>query len=249
MLRHTLAVILLACAGAMDLFAAQQTYPEKPEDADAGFDAIFDGQSLTGWEGDPQYWRVENGCIVGEVTPENLLKQNSFLIWRGGVTREFELKVTYRISVRGNSGVNYRSEQVADVPFALRGYQADIDGGYPDRPTTRHTANNYEERGRTFMALRGQITRADPGGKRTIIGSLGDYQELTRFIREGDWNEFHLIACGNVITHILNGQVMCIVIDEDPEHRRMEGLLGVQVHVGPPMKVEYREIRLKTLSR
>ncbi len=249
--RVSAAALVFVWFAVTHLPAAQQTYPEKPsaQDAVAGFEAIFDGRSLTGWEGDPQYWRVENGCIVGEVTPENLLRQNSFLIWRGGTTRDFELRVTYRITPLGNSGVNYRSEEVAGAPFALRGYQADIDGARPDRPDIRHTANNYEERGRTFMALRGQITRAQPGGGRTIIGSLGDYIELTRFIEDDGWNELHIIARGPVLTHILNGQVMSVVIDEDPEHRRMEGLLGVQVHVGPPMKVEYRDFLLKHIYR
>lgn len=228
-------------------FAAQQTYPEPAANDDAGFESIFDGHSLAGWEGDPKYWRVEDGVVIGEVTPETLLQRNSFLIWRGGAPADFELKVSYRISVRGNSGINYRSVEVPDVPFALRGYQADIDGGNPDRPETRHTANNYEERGRTFMALRGQVTRAAPGGTRRIIGTLGDYLEMKQFIRDGDWNEMQIIARGNVITHLLNGHVMSIVIDDDSEHRRADGLIGVQVHVGPPMKVEYRSFRLKRL--
>src|SRR5262245_6570866 len=79
---------------------------------ESGFEVIFDGKTLKGWEGDPKYWRVENGCLIGEVTPETILKQNSFIIWRGGVTRDFELKVEYRVSASGNSGINYRSIEV-----------------------------------------------------------------------------------------------------------------------------------------
>lgn len=246
---HLGCALLLVALATERAGAAQQTYPAAPADPDAGFTALFDGHSLAGWEGDPTYWRVENGSIVGEVTPATLLQQNSFLIWRGGLTRDFELKLSYRISPRGNSGVNYRSVEVAGVPFALRGYQADIDGPHPDRPQTRHSANNYEERGRTFLALRGQITRADPGGGRSIVGRVGEYLELTQFIHDDPaaWNDLHIIARGPVLTHLLNGQVMSIVIDEDPEHRRAEGLLGVQVHVGPPMKVEYRDLRWKAL--
>jgi hypothetical protein len=228
---------------------AQQTLPAAASNDEAGFVSIFDGKSLAGWDGDPKYWRVEDGCLVGEVTPETLLKQNTFIIWRGGNPGDFELKVEYRISAEGNSGINYRSTEVEGVPFALRGYQADIDGERKNRGDTRHTGNNYEERGRTFMALRGQITRAEAGGKRTVIGSLGEYKDLAQFIRNGDWNEFHLIVRGNVITHILNGHVMCVLIDDDAEHRRADGLLGVQVHVGPPMKVEFRNFRLKQIAR
>jgi hypothetical protein len=220
----------------------KQTYPVPAGPDDGVWRLIFDGQSLTGWEGDSRYWRVEHGCIVGEVTPATLLKENTFLIWRGGVTRDFELKVEYRISERGNSGINYRSVPVPGLPFALAGYQADIDG------QNRYTGQNYEERGRTFNAMRGQITRIPAGRKAEVIGSVGDAKELERFIRNGDWNEYHLIARGHTLIHVLNGHVMSVVVDEDAANRRLEGLLGVQVHVGPPMKVEYRNFRLKVLE-
>lgn len=208
---------------------------------DAGFESIFDGTSLRGWEGDPKYWRVEGGALVGEITPETLLKQNSFINWRGGTTKDFELKLQFRVSAQGNSGVNYRSSEIPGQAWAMRGYQADLDG--PDR----YTGNLYEERGRTFMALRGQLVHATEGGRRQVIASLGDLKDLQAFTKKDDWNEFHIIARGNVLVHLLNGRVMCQVIDDDVKERRMEGLLGVQVHVGPPMKVEYRNIRLKRL--
>ena len=230
----------LWCFGAW----AQQTYPV-PADAvdDSGFELIFDGKTLKGWDGDPVYWRVENGCLVGEVTPETLLKRNTFIIWRGGVTRDFELKVEYRISDKGNSGINYRSVELPDLKWAMRGYQADIDG------PNKYTGQNYEERGRTFLAMRGQITHATgPDKRRSVTGSVGDIKDLERFIRNGDWNEYHLIVRGNTLIHILNGHLMAVVIDDDAEQRKMEGLLGVQVHVGPPMKIEYRNFRLKKLD-
>lgn len=217
-----------------------QSYPV-PAGDDSGYESIFDGKTLNGWEGDPKYWRVEDGALVGEVTPETLLKHNTFIIWRGGVTKDFDLKVEYRITEGGNSGVNYRSVELPGVKYVMRGYQADIDG------RNRYTGQNYEERGRTFNAMRGQITRVPPGRKAEVIGSLGDAAALAAFIKNGDWNEYHLIARGNTLVHILNGHVMSVVIDDDPENRKMEGLLGVQVHVGPPMKVEYRNFRLKRL--
>jgi 3-keto-disaccharide hydrolase len=223
------------------LLHAQQTYPEPGANDDTGFESIFDGKTLNGWAGDPTYWHAENGVIVGEITPETIVKQNTFLIWRGGLTRDFELKVDYRISAHGNSGINYRSEELPNLKWAMRGYQADIDG------QNKYTGQNYEERGRTFLALRGQIVRAEPGGKRKIIGSLGDSNDLQSLIKADDWNQFHLIVLGNTLIHILNGRVMSVVIDEDPEHGKTEGSLGVQVHVGPPMKVEYRNFRLKKL--
>jgi hypothetical protein len=217
-----------------------QSYPVPATD-DSGYETIFDGKTLNGWEGDPKYWRVENGVLVGEITPETVLKYNSFIIWRGGVTKDFDLKVEYRITATGNSGINYRSVELPGIKHVLKGYQSDIDG------RNRYTGQNYEERGRTFNAMRGQITRVPPGKKAEVIGSLGDAAELAKFIKNEDWNEVHLIARGNMLTHIVNGHVMSVVVDDDPENRKMEGLLGVQVHVGPPMKVEYRNFRLKRL--
>jgi hypothetical protein len=220
--------------------------PPAPAANDNGFLSIFDGKTLTDWDGDPKYWRVENGTLVGEITPETIVKRNTFIIWRGGAPRDFELKMQYRISALGNSGINYRSIELTDVKWSLAGYQADIDGPGKSK-TVRHTGQNYEERGRTFLARRGEIVRIDASAKPTVIGSLGDAKTLETFVKNDDWNEYHLVARGSVITHILNGQVMSVVIDDDEKNRRFDGLIGVQVHVGPPMKVEYRNIRLKTL--
>ena len=210
--------------------------------ADDGFVAIFDGKTLAGWDGDPRYWRVENGVLVGEITPETIVKRNTFIIWRGGAPRDFELKVEYRISDRGNSGINYRSVELTDAKWSLAGYQADIDG------PSKYTGQNYEERGRTFLARRGEMVGVDATAKPTVIASLGEPEALKAFVKVGaEWNLYHLIIRGNVLTHILNGHVMSVVVDDDPPHRKFDGLLGVQVHVGPPMKVEYRSIRLKNL--
>jgi hypothetical protein len=232
----------MAAAAATAVGAQQpRVFPVPAETDDPAFVSIFDGKTLAGWEGDPTYWRVENGALVGEVTPETILKRNSFIIWRGGVTRDFELKVEYRVSARGNSGINYRSVEVAGERFALEGYQADIEG------QDRWTGQVYEERGRTFLAMRGQITRVRPGRTPEIVGSVGDAAALQALVKKEDWNAYHLVVRGNVIVHLLNGQVMSQVIDDDAARRRAEGLLGVQVHVGPPMKIEYRNFRLKTL--
>jgi hypothetical protein len=214
---------------------------------ETGFEPIFDGRTLAGWDGDPKYWRVENGCLVGEITPETIIKRNTFLIWRGGTPGDFELKAEYRISAQGNSGINYRSIQLTDAPWSMAGYQADIDGPEKNKPPLRHTGQNYEERGRTFLARRGEMVRVDDTGKPTVIASLGDSEALKAFIKNDGWNEYHLIARGNLLIHILNGHAMAVVLDDDPKNRRFDGLIGVQVHVGPPMKVEYRNFRLKRL--
>lgn len=251
LLRFLVLAVLIGDVSSNECFqtSGPQGKPSVTISDERGFEPIFNGKTLEGWEGDPKYWRVEQGCLVGEVTPETILKQNSFIIWRGGVTRDFELKVEYRISAQGNSGINYRSIELPGVPFAMRGYQADIDGESKNAAGVRHTGQNYEERGRTFLALRGQMVRLEEGQKPLVTGSLGESKELESFIRSGDWNEYHLIARGQVLIHVLNGHVMSVVIDDDATTRRFDGLLGVQVHVGPPMKVEYRNFRLRHLPQ
>lgn len=204
-----------------------------------GFVQIFDGKTLNNWEGDPTYWKVENGMLTGTVTPETILKRNTFIIWRGGLTSDFELKVEYRITEGGNSGINYRSVEIPDLPFALKGYQADIDGA------NLYTGQNYEERGRTFLALRGQKVILETDKKPVIVSTPASSDSLKQFIKNNDWNQVHLIVKGNKMQHFINGVLMSEVTDNDTINRKMEGLLGVQVHVGPPMKVEYRNFLLK----
>ncbi|MCP5544553.1 MAG: DUF1080 domain-containing protein [Akkermansiaceae bacterium] len=187
----------------------------------------------------PSGYETVNDGLVGEVTPETILQRNTFVIWRGGRPGDFELKLEYRISAAGNSGINYRSEEVEELTHALRGYQADIDG------PNRYTGQNYEERGRTFLALRGDMSRVGADGKSLVVGSLGDKDGLASAIHKDGWNTVHLIVRGNTMVHLVNGRVMSVVVDDDSARRRSDGLLGVQVHVGPPMKVEFRRLRLK----
>jgi hypothetical protein len=222
----------------------QSDRPMPIEGDEPGFTPIFDGMSLKGWEGDPKYWRVENGALVGEITPETVVKSNTFIIWRGGRPRDFELKLDYRITAEGNSGINYRSASVADPvtpsnAFALRGYQFDIDG------RRRYVGNNYEEKGRLFLAVRGQLTRVVGTRPPVVLSTIGDAADLGTLATD-DWNAVHLTIRGNTLMHALNGRLMSVTLDDDVPNRPMDGLIGMQVHVGPPMKVEYRNIRLKT---
>jgi hypothetical protein len=222
----------------------QSDRPEAIAGDEPGFEKIFDGQTLNGWEGNPTYWRVADGALVGEITPSTVLKSNTFIIWRGGRPRDFELKLEYRITPEGNSGINYRSAVVPDPvtpenAFAVRGYQCDLDG------KNRYTGNNYEEKGRLFLAVRGQLTHVVGGRPPILVSSLGNAAELET-VQTKEWNAVHLIVRDHVLTHIVNGRVMSVVIDDDAAHRPVDGIIGVQVHVGPPMKVEYRNIRLKT---
>ncbi len=234
--------ILAQQAAAPSYIPKQSDRPEAMDGDEAGFENIFDGKTLAGWEGDPKYWRVSDGLMTGEITPDTIIKSNTFIIWRGATPQDFELKVDYRITPAGNSGINYRSIVVPDKvtpanQFAMRGYQCDIDG------KNAYTGNNYEEKGRLFLAQRGEVTHVTGTRKPVLTARLGESTTLAGQLRS-DWNSVHLIIRGNVLIHNINGQMMCMVIDDDPARPRL-GLIGVQVHVGPPMRVEYKNWRIK----
>jgi hypothetical protein len=231
-----LAGLLLASVSAPGLLAQKQV----PALAETGFQSIFDGKSLTGWDGDPDFWRAENGEIVGETKADHQPKQNTFLIWRGAKPGDFELKMQYKLT-GGNSGLQYRSVELPDVAkWVLKGYQADID------MAQTYTGQLYEERGRTFLALRGQISYIPEGGKPGSIGSTGDSNELKGFIHADDWNDLHVIARGNTLIHIINGHVMSVAIDDDKSGRKMDGVIGIQLHkTTAAMKMQVKNIRIK----
>jgi hypothetical protein len=208
-------------------------------DDQSGFQPIFDG-TMKGWDGDPDFWRAEGGALIGESTKEKPLARNTFLVWRQAQPADFELKLQYRINST-NSGVQYRSVELPEAgKWVLKGYQADIDA------QNRYTGQLYEERGRGFLAMRGQSTYIEEGKKARVIANLMNSEELKASIKIDDWNQLHIIARGNVLIHILNGQLMSVAIDDDSKNRAMAGLLGFQLHAGPPMKVEFRNIWLKT---
>lgn len=204
-----------------------------------GFKNMFDGKTLDGWKGDKMVWRVENGVIIGETTPEHLIKSNTFLIYEKEQPADFELTAEFKISAEGNSGIQYRSSSVDSIPFTLKGYQADIDGG------NVYTGQNYEERGRGFLAKRGETAVLEKEQQPKITSMIANPDSLKSFIKNGDWNEIKIVAKGNRLTHFINGKLMSDVTDNDTDLRKMDGLIGFQVHAGPPMKVEYRNVKIK----
>ncbi len=206
------------------------------------FQPIFDGKSLDGWDGDPELWRVEDGTIVGQTTAEKPLKHNSFLIWKGGEVEDFELRVEYRIH-SGNSGIQYRSWQEPDSvgKWVVGGYQADIEAG------ARYTGILYGERFRGILALRGQKTVVGQNHKPKVVEQFAESDKLQDAMKPDGWNEYRIVAKGCHFIHEINGQKMVEVTDDDTEKRRQSGILALQVHQGPPMKVQFRNIRLKRL--
>jgi len=220
------------------------------QENETGFVSIFNGQDLTGWEGDQRYWRVEEGAIVGQTTTENPTSANTFLVWRGGTVDDFELRFSYRVQ-GGNSGVQYRSELLSN--WVVKGLQADFEDRIHDGKD-QYSGMFFEENGRMFMGQRGDVVvvRANPEEpnkpKLEKIGSVGDPVELEKVIERDGWNDYKIVAKGNTFIHIINGRVMSIGIDEDRLSFRKSGLLAWQLHAGPPLKIEMKEIRLRRIK-
>jgi len=208
-----------------------------------GFEAIFDGKTLEGWDGNPDFWRVEDGAIVGQTTAEKPTRGNTFLVWRKGEVADFELVLKYKIE-GGNSGIQYRSREDPQKwgRWVIGGYQADIDAA------NTFTGILYGERDRGILCGRGQKVVIGPDHKPKVVGELGDPAELARAIRANDWNQYRIVAQGFHFIHEINGVVMADITDEDLQMRKASGLLALQLHAGPPMKIQFRDIRLKRLG-
>lgn len=232
MLRSRLLLALLLAVGGGELTAAEP-----------GFRPIFDGQTLTGWRpwsGDEKFWRVEDGAIVAESTPENPCQHNTFLVWDLGEVDDFELRLKFRItgSNAANSGIQFRGIQRPDGHVI--GYQADIDRA------GQWVGCLYDEAQRGILATRGQKVVVDAQGQRQVE-QVADAAELFSHVQRDDWNDYTILARGNVITLAINGHKTVELIDNDPNGLDRSGLLALQLHSGPPMKVEFKDIQLKRL--
>lgn len=204
------------------------------------FESIHNGRDLEGWDGDPSIWSVEDGAITGITTAENPLKNNTFLIFEGKPLSNFRLELQYRI-YDGNSGIQYRSKVFDAKKWIVGGYQADIEAG------TTYTGILYEEKGRGILALRGERSTIAADGK-TEKETVADTAELQKHIRQEDWNDYVIEVRGSSLKHTINGHLMSETIDDETGKRATEGVLALQAHVGPPMKIQFRNIRLKRLD-
>jgi hypothetical protein len=208
---------------------------------DDGYTSLFDGKTLKNWDGNPKFWSVEDGAITGQTTKDNPTKGNTFIIWRGGELGDFELKLEYKI-INGNSGIQYRSFEVENNKWVVGGYQGDFEAG------DRYSGILYGERFRGILADRGDKTVIGNNHKPTVVGSVGDSKEIQTKIKKEDWNEYHITAKGFDFTHRINGVLTCQCTDEDAKQRRHTGILALQLHAGPAMKVQFRNIRVKRLG-
>ncbi len=204
----------------------------------ADFAPIFNGRDLTGWRGLDGLWRVEEGAIVGETTKEKPITENTFLVWQGGDVADFEFVAQARFK-GANSGVQYRSAVIDAEKFVLSGYQLDM------HPSPNFYGMLYGEKygTRGKIATRGQRVEVGADGKVTKLGEVGDKTKFT----DWEWNTVRIVAVGGRLIHQVNGITTIDVTDHDPT-AMAAGVLGLQLHKGGPMRVEFKDLKMRALD-
>lgn len=209
--------------------------------------SIFNGKDLTGWNGDPTFWSVKDGVITGQSRAESPVEVNTFLIWENEVS-DFEFTAEFKLTGEtSNSGVQYRSKVVEPENWIVGGYQADMDY------INRYTGMLYEERGRGIIIRPGIRAQINPGHttKKPQLTSLGEgtpAETLKSAIHSGKWTQLRIVAKGNHLQHFVNGVLTAEGLDTDPDHASASGALALQLHRGPPMTVQFRNVTLKPLK-
>lgn len=234
------------------LFVFEPTVLAGDSGSSQGWVSIFNGKDLTGWDGDPRLWSVKDGVIRGQTTLSNPAHGNTFLIWRDGKLKDFELKIKFRLQ-NHNSGIQYRSKEVDK--WVVGGYQAEVEN------TPGKVGFLYHEKGRGWLVNVGDLMVIDKKGKKDVVSNVSDVDELIKagYYKNKDWNEYHIIARGNHLIHYLNGYKTMELIDNDrltnpndPKDLKgaaREGILALQIHAGPPMLVEFKDIFVKNLDQ
>lgn len=213
----------------------------------SGMKSIFNGKDLTGWDGDPKLWSVKDGVIHGETTEQNPANGNTFIIWKDGVTKDFELRLSFRCNAANNSGIQYRSKHITDKGvrnnWVVRGYQHEIRN---ENTLPNVSGFIYDEGGkRGRICLAGEKASWGADGKKVVEGSLIDVDGFKKLMKVDDWNDVIIIAQGNRIRHYLNDRLILDFTDNDPKSALSEGVLALQLHAGKPMWAEFKNIRIK----
>lgn len=238
-------ISIAACLVPLALFAEQaNTAPQESGD----LKSIFNGKDLSGWNGDPTFWSVKEGVIRGESTAVNPAKSNTFLIWKDGTTKDFELRLSYRCNAVNNSGIQYRSKHFTGPNerhnWVVRGYQHELrnENKFPNV-----SGFIFDEGGkRKRICLAGEKASWEKDGKKTHE-TLIDQAEFEKLFKLDDWNDVVIIAKGNHIQHYLNNRLILDFTDNDPDLVLLDGILALQLHGGNPMWVEFKNIRIREL--
>jgi hypothetical protein len=244
---RTLALVAFASFAWIALAAdGPQVAPAEPAD----MTRIFNGKDLTGWDGDPKLWSVKDGAIHGETTVENPANGNTFLIWTGGVTKDFELRLSFRCSAANNSGIQYRSKHITDGKvrnkWIVRGYQHEIRNEVTLPSVAGFIYDEGGKRGR--ICLVGEKATWGADGKKQVTDKLIDADQFKQLFKLDDWNEVVIIGKGNRIQHYLNNRLILDFTDDDPQLALREGILALQLHAGKPFWTEFKDIRIKAIE-
>jgi putative heme-binding domain-containing protein len=224
-MRNPLSALLAVLLAALSPLCAQE-----------GFKPLFDGKTLAGWDGNPELWTVEDGAITGKTKGPDHLAYNQFLVWRGGVVKNFELRAKIKCSA-SNSGIQYRSKELPEAgKWVVGGYQCDVHANAP------YNGMVYEERGRGILVQNGQNVVIDDKGDKWLAAERDAVK-----VDFTEWHEYVIIAQGNHLIHKVDGKVTIDLVDHQEKNRTLEGLLAFQVHKGPAMIVQIKDVVLKEL--
>lgn len=240
MIRYPLILLLLTLPGRLP--AADDAPPPERE----AMRVIFNGRSLEGWDGDPRLWGVRDGVIRGETTAENKAKGNTFIIWKGGTLKGFDLRLSFRCNAANNSGIQYRSKHITqgkvNNAWVVRGYQHEIRNELKLPSVSGFIYDEGGKRGR--LCLVGEKASWDADGKHLESDKLIDQAGFERLFKLDDWNDVVIVAKGNRLRHYLNGKLIVDFTDNHPDLALTDGILALQLHAGAPMWVEFKNIRI-----
>lgn len=211
---------------------------------------LFNGKDLTGWDGDPRLWSVKDGVIHGETTLENVAAGNTFIIWKDGRTKDFELRLSFRSNATNNSGIQYRSRHITDGSaknaWVVRGYQHEIRNELTFPNVSGFIYDEGGKRGR--ICLVGEEAYWEGDKKQVVRDDLIDEVAFQKLFKLDDWNDTVIIAKGKRVLHYLNGRLILNFEDRNLELALTDGILALQLHGGKPMWAEFKNIRIRDIE-
>jgi hypothetical protein len=236
--------LILSLASLTHAQAPKPATPPEPE----GMAKIFNGKDLAGWDGDPRLWSVKDGCIRGETTEQNKAGGNTFIIWKDGTVKDFDLRFSFRCNAANNSGVQYRSKHITDAKsnkWVVRGYQGEIRNEVNLPSVSGFIYDEGGKRGRIVLVGEKAVWE---NGKKTVLGPTCTAEQFKSAFNLDGWNEYVIIAKGNNIKQYINGVLAVDFTDNQPDLALTEGILALQLHAGKPMWAEFKDIRVKEIK-
>lgn len=200
------------------------------------FQPIFNGRDLAGWSQKDGFFTVRDGVIVGESTAAKPCRPNHHLVYVAEELSDFELRAEFRLSKNANSGIQLRC---APQLTGDNGYQADMNGDGSIVGFVYHPKQH-------LVGQRGADVAIDAAGKKQVV-RFADGASLQGLYRIGQWNEMKVKVEGRSITVWINGVRTASVTDARTAFLPEKGCIALQLHQGPQMKVEYRNLRVRKL--